>query len=94
MVKCLTQRGGDVTLSLGEIDEMLNRGRLMAIMNTGKLWKIRRNGATKTWKTRPNEFRIPIKAGLKACGEITQDAVFAQHDAFFGRTDVHFVIKG
>lgn len=27
----------------------------------------RRNGATKLWKTRPNDFRIPVKYGLKEC---------------------------
>lgn len=32
----------------------------------------RRNGATKTWKTRPNEFRIPIKRGLREYGYIDQ----------------------
>ncbi len=26
---------------------------------------LRRNGATKTWKTRPDEFRIPVKFGLR-----------------------------
>ena len=35
----------------------------------------RRNGATKTWKTRPGEFRIPIKRGLREFGYITQDNV-------------------
>ena len=25
----------------------------------------RRNGATQTWKTRPDEFRVPIKHGLR-----------------------------
>lgn len=25
---------------------------------------VRRNGATKTWKTRPGEFRIPVKYGM------------------------------
>ena len=25
----------------------------------------RRNGATKLWKTRPTEFRIPVKRGLR-----------------------------
>lgn len=26
--------------------------------------EVRRNGATKTWKTRPGEFRIPVKHGM------------------------------
>lgn len=31
----------------------------------------RRNGATQVWKTRPDEFRIPVKHGLYEYGEIT-----------------------
>ena len=33
----------------------------------------RRNGATKTWKTRPNEFSVPIKYGLYQYSYLTQD---------------------
>ena len=29
--------------------------------------RARRNGKTKTWKTRPGEFRVPVKYGLKQC---------------------------
>lgn len=29
--------------------------------------RARRNGKTKTWKTRPEEFKIPAKHGLKEC---------------------------
>ena len=32
---------------------------------TGKVYRWRRNGKTKTWKTRPTEFRIPVKYGWK-----------------------------
>ena len=39
--------------------------------NTPSRW--RRNGKTKTWKTRPNDFRIPVKHGLYAYGYIDQD---------------------
>jgi hypothetical protein len=34
--------------------------------------QVRRNGQTKTWKTRPGEFRIPVKYGFKECFYITQ----------------------
>lgn len=30
----------------------------------------RRNGRTQTWKTRPNDWRVPIKHGLYGYGEI------------------------
>ena len=33
----------------------------------------RRNGATKTWKTRPDHFKIPVKYGLYDYGYIDQD---------------------
>ena len=35
--------------------------------------KWRRNGATKTWKTRPNEFRVPIKHGLYDFAYLTHE---------------------
>lgn len=30
----------------------------------GRPLEVRRNGATKTWKTRPGEFKIPVKYGM------------------------------
>ena len=36
---------------------------------TGKRW--RRNGKTKLWKTRPDQFKIPVKHGLYQYGYIT-----------------------
>jgi hypothetical protein len=36
----------------------------------GKVITWRRNGATQTWKTRPGEFRIPVKYGLRSYGQI------------------------
>lgn len=41
------------------------------ITKTGRRW--RRNGKTQTWKTRPGEFRIPVKHGLYEYGEITHE---------------------
>ena len=32
--------------------------------------RVRVNGAVKTWKTRPDHFRIPVKHGLKTCGYV------------------------
>lgn len=37
----------------------------------GRYWQARRNGKTKTWARRPGEFRIPIKAGFRLRGELT-----------------------
>lgn len=33
----------------------------------------RRNGKTKTWKTRPNDFKVPIKHGLYDYAYIDQN---------------------
>lgn len=33
--------------------------------------RCRVNGKCKTWKTRPNDFRLPVKYGLKRCFYIT-----------------------
>ena len=37
--------------------------------------RVRRNGATKLWKTRPGDFKIPIKYGLYQHGYITPENV-------------------
>lgn len=34
--------------------------------------RARVNGAVKTWKTRPAEFSLPVKHGLKDCFYITE----------------------
>lgn len=39
----------------------------------GKVERWRRNGKTQVWKTRPNEFKVPVKHGLYSYGYITQD---------------------
>lgn len=35
--------------------------------------RTRRNGKTQTWKTRPSEFRIPVKYGLYEYFNITHE---------------------
>jgi hypothetical protein len=54
-----------------EIETALDNGLLWARMGNGNLWRLRRNGKTQLWKTRPDEFRIPVKAGLRSTGQIT-----------------------
>jgi hypothetical protein len=39
----------------------------------GEERRCRRNGKTKTWKTRPGEFRIPVKCGLYEYFYITHE---------------------
>lgn len=38
----------------------------------GTAVRCRVNGVCKVWKTRPNEFRLPVKHGLKDCFYITE----------------------
>lgn len=66
-------------MTLPEIEAALDAGQIYAAMRNGAWWQVRRNGATKRWKTRPDEFRIPIKAGLRACAYITEESLFPEH---------------
>lgn len=43
--------------------------------------KWRRSGMTKTWKTRPGQFKIPVKHGLRNSDYITQDNADLVHAA-------------
>ena len=60
-------------LTVEQANHAIDHGLVWARMSRGELWQCRRNGATKTWKTRPGEFRIPVKAGFSACGELTHN---------------------
>lgn len=54
--------------------------------NNGKICKVRVNGACKTWKTRPNEFRLPVKYGLRECLYIDHDNA---HCFFTSEAELH-----
>lgn len=58
-----------------EVEVLLDSGKLRVRMNNGGAWALRRNGQTQTWKTRPGEYRIPTKAGLRAYGSLTHRSV-------------------
>jgi hypothetical protein len=57
---------------LAAIEAALDSGRVQAEMTNGRWWRVRRNGRTKLWKTRPGQWRIPIKAGLRSCAYLTE----------------------
>jgi len=65
------------------VDKLLDQGRIGAVMNTGKVWKARRNGKTKLWKRDPERICIPFKVGFKEYGQITErhfiDGVLSEH---------------
>lgn len=54
------------------IDQLLDAGHIEVAMKNGNWWKIRRNGKTQTWKRDAARVRIPFKAGMYACGGITE----------------------
>lgn len=72
-------------MNLAHIEIALQSGNLWARMTNGNLWRLRRNGKTKTWKTRPDDFRIPVKAGLRATGAITEQSEIVPEDGATGR---------
>jgi hypothetical protein len=41
----------------------------------GSPLRCRVNGSIKTWKSRPDDFRLPVKHGLKHCFYITPENV-------------------
>lgn len=59
--------------SLAMIEAALDKHQLWAFMRNGTYWLVRRNGVTKRWKREPWRFRIPIKAGWKSYGELTDE---------------------
>jgi hypothetical protein len=40
---------------------------------TIRQYAVRVTGTCQTWKTRPNDFRLPVKHGLSTYGAITHD---------------------
>ena len=66
--------------TLEEIEEALDQGRLEMRLykwesgypQFDKFGKVRRNGKTQQWKTRPSEFRIPVKYGLYVYDAVTE----------------------
>ena len=60
-----------------DIATSLTHGQIlhhMAFRNAdGTPVRVRVNGVCKTWKTRPTEFRLPVKHGLKDCLYITPE---------------------
>ena len=49
------------------------------VTEKSEIW--RRNGKTQTWKTRPNEFRVPLNHGLYAYGQMDERSASKFHTA-------------
>ena len=58
-------------VSRQDIERALADRKLFVRMRNGNNWRVRRNGNTQRWATRPDEFRIPCKAGLRLTFQIT-----------------------
>lgn len=50
-----------------QIETALDNGLLEVQWGNGKWYKVRRNGATKTWKRDAERFAIPCKTGFRDC---------------------------
>lgn len=58
----------------------------------GSPMSYRRNGKTQLWKTRPDDFRIPVKRGLYEYGEITphnMDLITIERPASIPKKEVY-----
>lgn len=45
----------------------------------GTCMRYRRNGQTKTWQTRPGDYRMPVKHGMRDYAQITPDNAYTVH---------------
>lgn len=64
-------------VNIQSIEEALEQGQVHFEHKTlknrdGTRLRARSNGMLTTWKTRPNEFKLPCKHGLKDCFYITE----------------------
>lgn len=62
-------------LTQQQADRLVDAGELEVAMQHGRWWRVRRNGRTQTWKTRPGHYRIPLKMGLRGYTELTHSDV-------------------
>jgi len=66
-----------------EVAKSLKPGQILSMNNcqnsdgTCVRWRV--NGVVQTWKTRPNEFKVPVKHGMYDYGYITQHNYFYYH---------------
>jgi hypothetical protein len=78
--------------NLSDIELALDKQRLLVRMANGRLWRCRRNGRTQLWQRTPGKFRIPVKAGIRSYGEITEATIVA-YDLSIDRDLADFIIE-
>lgn len=68
-------------VTLGEVLAVANGANhapwFIISVSNGRAYRVRRNGAIKTWKTRPYDVSIPLKVGFRECFRLTQDDIAA-----------------
>ena len=69
------------------IEDALDQGHLWMAVAGSRWWRCRRNGQTRTWKRDATRFDIPIKAGWKVYGNITQASIVTIPGGRLGGTD-------
>jgi hypothetical protein len=68
----------------------IDAGSIWLRTNTGRYWRVRRNGATKLWKRNIFRYLIPVKAGLNVYAKITNETEIGPFDSdyqFIARVD-------
>jgi hypothetical protein len=56
-----------------DFEQSLAAGNVYVAAGGGRYWLARRNGATKFWKTRPLDWSVPIKYGLREWARVTHE---------------------
>src|SRR5882672_534162 len=74
-----TAQGIYTKIERAEIDNALDTGQIFAQMNDGSYQKMRRNGATRTWKKSPERLVVPFKHGFRGFGRITERHLIDGH---------------
>lgn len=66
------ERGKMSTVRVMTFEDVMNRKDygMLVLDKNGKMRHVKINGATKTWKTRPRDCRIPYKYGMYEFGYI------------------------
>jgi hypothetical protein len=74
---------GEVMITIEQIKSRVNGNTVFAMNDecnadgTNVRWRV--NGKVKFWKTRPNDFKIPVKHGMYDYGYITPENVCLFH---------------
>lgn len=63
---------GTTAITRHNVEALLDGGNLFVRMPHGNWWRVRRNGMTKRWVKDAARIKIPLKAGMRAYGDINE----------------------